>query len=148
MGKSKNKVERKRMNEFDRVKDGDEYQYIVNGELAICGDDMAMGVIKDWENRYNEGEHITYMGVFDDNDRFIDEHNVVYTKDGKHLLNCLNTFKEAEYTVRDGVTTICDDAFIWRANQEQRMTLYIPRSVKIIGDNIFGDGGGRIKIKQ
>ena len=48
MGKSKNKVEGKSMNEFDRVKVEDEYQYIVNGELAICGDDMAMGVIKDW----------------------------------------------------------------------------------------------------
>ena len=93
------------MKEFDRVKDGDEYQYIVDGELAMCGDE-------------------------------------------KHLLNCLNTFDEAEYTVRDGVTTICDDAFMWRANQEQRMTLYIPRSVKIIGENIFGDGGGRIIVKQ
>ena len=136
------------MKEFDRVKDGDEYQYIVDGELAMCGDDMLMGVIKDWDNRYNEGEQITNMLVFDDDDRVIDNHNVVYTKDGKHLLNCLNTFNEAEYTVKDGVTTICDDAFSWRANQEQRMTLYIPRSVKVVGENIFGDGGGRIKIKQ
>ena len=148
MGKSKNKVEGKSMIEFDRVKDGDEYQYIVNGELAICGDDMAMGVIKDWENRYNESEHITNILVFDDCDRCVDEHHVVYTKDGKHLLNCLNTFNETEYTVRDGVTTICDDAFMWRANEEQRMTLYITRSVKIIGENIFGDGGGRIIVKQ
>ena len=90
----------------------------------------------------------TNILVFDDCDRCVDEHHVVYTKDGKHLLNCLNTFDEAEYTVRDGVTTICDDAFMWRANQEQRMTLYIPRSVKIIGENIFGDGGGRIIVKQ
>ena len=136
------------MKEFDRVKDGDEYQYIVDGELAMCGDDMLMGVIKDWENRYNEGEQITNMLVFDDDDRVIDNHNVVYTKNGKHLLNCLNTFNEAEYTVKDGVTTICDDAFSWRANQEQRMTLYIPRSVKVVGENIFGDGGGRIVVKQ
>lgn len=136
------------MKEFDRVKDGNEYQYIVDGELAMCGDDMLMGVIKDWENRYNEGEQITNMLVFDDDDRVIDNHNVVYTKDGKHLLNCLNTFNEAEYTVKDGVTTICDDAFSWRANQEQRMTLYIPRSVKVVGENIFGDGGGRIVVKQ
>jgi len=136
------------MKEFDRVKDGDEYQYIVDGELAMCGDDMLMGVIKDWENRYNEGEQITNMLVFDDDDRVIDNHNVVYTKDRKHLLNCLNTFNEAEYTVKDGVTTICDDAFSWRANQEQRMTLYIPRSVKVVGENIFGDGGGRIVVKQ
>ena len=136
------------MKEFDRVKDGDEYQYIVDGELAMCGDDMLMGVIKDWENRYNEVEQITNMLVFDDDDRVIDNHNVVYTKDGKHLLNCLNTFNEAEYTVKDGVTTICDDAFSWRANQEQRITLYIPSSVKVIGDNIFGDGGGRVIIKK
>lgn len=33
------------MKELDRVKDGDEYQYIVDGELAMCGDDMLMGVI-------------------------------------------------------------------------------------------------------
>jgi hypothetical protein len=136
------------MKEFDRVKDGDEYQYIVDGELAMCGDDMLMGVIKDWENRYNEGEQITNMLVFDDDDRVIDNHNVVYTKDGKHLLNCLDTFSETEYAVRDGVTTICDDAFIWRANKEQRITLYIPSSVKVIGDNIFADGGGRIIVKQ
>ena len=136
------------MKEFDRVKDGDEYQYIVDGELAMCGDDMLMGVIKDWENRYNEVEQITNMLVFDDDDRVIDNHNVVYTKDGKHLLNCLNTFNEAEYTVKDGVTTVCDDAFSWRANQEQRITLYIPRSVKVIGENIFGDGGGRIIVNQ
>ena len=90
----------------------------------------------------------TNILVFDDCDRCVDEHHVVYTKDGKHLLNCLNTFNETEYTVRDGVTTICDDAFMWRANEEQRMTLYIPRSVKIIGENIFGDGGGRIIVKQ
>ena len=94
------------MKEFDRVKDDDEYLYIVDGELAMCGDGMIMGVIKDWENRYNEVEHITNMLVFDEDDRDIDEHYVVYTKDGKHLLNCLNTFKEAEYTVREGVTTI------------------------------------------
>lgn len=136
------------MKEFDRVKDGDEYQYIVDGELAMCGDDMLMGVIKDWENRYNEVEQITNMLVFDDDDRVFDNHNVVYTKDGKHLLNCLNTFNEAEYTVREGVTTICDNAFSWRANQEQRITLYIPRSVKVIGENIFGDGGGRIIVNQ
>ena len=136
------------MKEFDRVKDGDEYQYIVDGELAMCGDDMLMGVIKDWENRYNEVEQITNMLVFDDDDRVFDNHNVVYTKDGKHLLSCLNTFNEAEYTVREGVTTICDNAFSWRANQEQRITLYIPRSVKVIGENIFGDGGGRIIVNQ
>ena len=136
------------MKEFDRVKDGDEYMYTIDGEPALWGDEEAFGLIRDWEKRYEDSEVITNMQVFEENDRVVDEHHVVYTKDGKHLLNCLNTFNEAEYTVRDGVTTICDDAFMWRANQEQRMTLYIPRSVKIIGENIFGDGGGRIIVKQ
>ena len=136
------------MKEFDRVKDGDEYMYTIDGEPALWGDEEAFELIRDWEKRYEDSEVITNMQVFEENDRVVDEHHVVYTKDGKHLLNCLNTFNEAEYTVRDGVTTICDDAFMWRANQEQRMTLYIPRSVKIIGENIFGDGGGRIIVKQ
>lgn len=135
------------MKEFDRVKDGDEYMYTIDGEPALWGDEEAFGLIRDWEKRYDDAEVITNMQVFEENDRVVDEHHVVYTKDGKHLLNCLNTFNKTEYTVRDGVTTICDDAFIWRANKEQRITLYIPSSVKVIGDNIFADGGGRVIIK-
>ena len=136
------------MKEFDRVKDGDEYMYTIDGEPALWGDEEAFGLIRDWEKRYDDAEVITNMQVFEENDRVVDEHHVVYTKDGKRLLNCLDTFSETEYTVRDGVTTICDDAFIWRANKEQRITLYIPSSVKVIGDNIFADGGGRIIIKD
>ena len=135
------------MKEFDRVKDGDEYMYTIDGEPALWGDEEAFGLIRDWEKRYDDAEVITNMQVFEENDRVVDEHHVVYTKDGKYLLNCLDTFSETEYTVRDGVTTICDDAFIWRANKEQRITLYIPSSVKVIGDNIFADGGGRVIIK-
>lgn len=136
------------MKEFDRVKDGDEYMYTIDGEPALWGDEEAFGLIRDWEKRYDDAEVITNMQVFEENDRVVDEHHVVYTKDGKRLLNCLDTFSETEYTVRDGVTTICDDAFIWRANKEQRITLYIPSSVKVIGDNIFADGGGRVIIKK
>lgn len=136
------------MKEFDRVKDGDEYMYTIDGEPALWDDEEAFGLIRDWEKRYDDAEVITNMQVFEENDRVVDEHHVVYTKDGKRLLNCLDTFSETEYTVRDGVTTICDDAFIWRANKEQRITLYIPSSVKVIGDNIFADGGGRVIIKK
>lgn len=135
------------MKEFDRVKDGDEYMYTIDGEPALWGDEEAFGLIRDWEKRYDDAEVITNMQVFEENDRVVDEYHVVYTKDGKHLLNSLDTFSETEYTVREGVTTICDDAFIWRANKEQRITLYIPSSVKVIGDNIFADGGGRVIIK-
>ena len=140
----------------DREIDEEGYVYLLDGHPGIWGDENVLGVIPDWDNRYAHEELFTNILVFKDDDRVVDEHQVVYTKDGKHLLNCLNTFDEKEYRVRDGVTTICDDAFFWRKNAGQKMTLYIPRSVKYIGDNIFGDGtsvlgsegqgGGRIII--
>ena len=136
------------MKQFDREKDGDEYLYTIDGEGWLCGDEEAFGLIRDWEKRYDDPEVITLPDVFDDDDRMIDDHFVVYTKDGKHLLNCLNVFNEAEYTVKEGVVTICDDAFFWRQNSEERLTLYVPYTVRLIGDNVFGDAGGRIVIKH
>ena len=38
------------MKEFDRVKDGDEYMYTIDGEPALWGDEEAFGLIRDWEN--------------------------------------------------------------------------------------------------
>ena len=91
------------MKEFDRVKDGDEYMYTIDGEPALWGDEEAFGLVRDWEKRYEDSEVITNMQVFEENDRVVDEHHVVYTKDGKHLLNCLDTFSETEYAVREGL---------------------------------------------
>lgn len=136
------------MRKIDRIKDDDGYMYIIDGEPALLGDELEMGLIPDWNKRYEDSEVITNILLFDLEDRVIDEHHVAYTKDGKHLLNCLNDFNGQEYTVKEGTTTICDEAFSFRANPEQRMTLYIPRSVKIIGENLFGDGGGRIVISD
>ena len=136
------------MKRVDREKDGEEYLYLIDGEPVLWGDEETLGLIRDWEKRYDDPEVITNPLVFDEDDRIVDEHHVVYTKDGKHLLNCLNDFYEAEYIVKEGVTTICDDAFSWRGNTEKRLILYIPRSVKVIGDNLFGEAGGRIIIKE
>lgn len=136
------------MRKFDRKIDGDGYMYTIEGEPSLWGDEEAFGLIRDWEKRYDDSEVITNMLVFDEDDRVVDEHHVVYTRDGKHLLNCLNDFNEAEYKVKEGVVTICDDAFSWRQNTEQRLTLYVPYTVRLIGDNVFGDGGGRIIIME
>ncbi len=136
------------MKRVDREKDGEEYLYLIDGEPVLWSDEMALGIIRDWRKRYDDTEVITNPLVFDEDDRIVDEHHVVYTKDGKHLLNCLNDFYEAEYKVKEGVITICDDAFSWRGNTEKRLILYISRSVRVIGDNLFGEAGGRIIIKE
>jgi hypothetical protein len=136
------------MKRVDREKDGEEYLYLIDGEPVLWSDEMALGIIRDWRKRYDDTEVITNQLVFDEDVRIVDEHHVVYTKDGKHLLNCLNDFYEAEYIVKEGVTTICDDAFSWRGNTEKRLILYISRSVRVIGDNLFGEAGGRIIIKE
>ena len=136
------------MRKFDREKDGDGYLYTIDREPALWGDEEAFGLIRDWEKRYDDAEVITNPLAFDEDDRIIDEYHVAYTKDGKHLLNCLDDFNEAEYKVKEGVVTICDDAFSWRQNAEQRLTLYVPYTVRLIGDHVFGDGGGRIVIME
>ena len=53
-------------------------------------------------------------------------------------------FKAEEYHVPDGVVTICSMAF---ATCRQFVTLHIPRSVRLIGDFVFGPGGGKIIIE-
>ena len=76
-----------------------------------------------------------------DDDRKVDEQGVVYTKNGKRLLFAGGDFKPAEYHVPDGVVTICNLAF---SSCEQHVTLHVPQSVKVIGSDLFGNGGGAI----
>ena len=67
-----------------------------------------------------------------------DDHEVGYSKDGKILIGCRYTFNDICYEVPDGVEEIEDFAFLaCRHNVE----LSIPRTVKKIGDYIFGNGG-------
>ena len=75
--------------------------------------------------------------IWDDMPIF-DDHEVGYSKDGKILIGCRYTFNDIRYEVPDGVEEIEDFAFLaCRHNVE----LSIPRSVKKIGDYIFGNGG-------
>jgi hypothetical protein len=93
---------------------------------------------KDYANRDEE------TWAFEDEGEYrIDEHGVGYSLDGHRLLFARASFNGEEYYVPNGVVTICSMAF---GVCRQFVTLYIPRSVKLIGDFIFGPGGGKIVI--
>ena len=74
----------------------------------------------------------------DDDPYVIDEYEVGYSEDRKKLLFCRFTFNETRYEVPDGVEEIEDGAFL---ACRHFLELSIPRSVKVIGDYIFGNGG-------
>lgn len=80
----------------------------------------------------------------DDDTPLFDHFGVGYSEDGKVLRCCRSSFNQTRYEVPDGVGEIADYAFMLCRHY---LELSIPRSVKIIGDNIFGNGG-RIEIRQ
>ena len=97
-----------------------------------------------WSKEYANRDEETW--AFEDEGEYrIDEYGVGYSLDGHRLLFVRATFKGEEYVVPDGVVTICSSAF---GACRQFVTLIIPRSVRLIGDFIFGPGGGKIVIKQ
>jgi hypothetical protein len=71
------------------------------------------------------------MPIFDDQD-------VGYSKDGKILTGCKFSFNETRYDVPHGVEEIDDCAFL---SCRHFLELSVPRSVRVIGDSIFGNGG-------
>lgn len=71
-------------------------------------------------------------------DFYVDEYQVAYSKDGKKLLFARVGFREAHYEVPDGVEEIDDCAF---CGCHTYVELVIPRSVRRIGDLLFGNGG-------
>ncbi len=61
----------------------------------------------------------------------LDDKGVTYSADGKYLV--YGNYDLREYTVRDGVEVICDEAFF--DGLLQRITL--PESLKVIGEDAF-----------
>lgn len=102
--------------------------------------------------RVDDGDYHKRHSIFDDetfieddeeedeeDDRYyVDKDGVGYSLDGKVLKFCRFDFKESHYEVPDGVEEIECGAFIACRHS---LELSIPRSVKIIGDDIFGCGG-------
>ena len=114
------------------------------GQLVFSEDpeenEGLMPVVYFWTKDYANRDEETW--AFEDEGEYrIDEHGVGYSLDGHRLLFVRDQFKDAEYHLPDGVVTICSMSF---ASCRQFVTLYIPRSVSLIGDFVFGPGGGKI----
>ena len=97
-----------------------------------------------WTKEYANRDEETW--AFEDEGEFrIDDNGVAYSFDGHRLLFARFSFTGDEYVVPDGVMTIYSMAF---ATCRQFVTLSIPRSVRLIGDFVFGPGGGKIIIRD
>ena len=93
--------------------------------------------IKEWDKHY-DGTPVECDDDLDDDMSEFDDHEVGYSKDGKILMGCRHTFNDTHYEVPIGVEEIDDGAFL---PCRHYVELSIPRSVKKIGDYIFGNGG-------
>lgn len=99
-----------------------------------------MPVVYFWTKDYANRDEETW--AFEDEGEYrIDEHGVAYSLDGHRLLFVRQPFDGGEYVVPEGVMTICSMAF---ASCRQFVKLSVPRSVRLIGDFVFGPGGGKI----
>lgn len=82
---------------------------------------------------------------YDEEKAETDEQGVVYANEGQRLITATKPeLIGKDYYVRDGVLTICDGAF----GLCDYVVLSVPRSIKSIGDYIFGNDGGRIEIRD
>lgn len=122
------------------------YTCNIRKDRPILGSSRNRGIILTWNRPYAEADEIEdSMYRLEDADTLItDKDGVRYTQNMKRLISCLDYFNKDEYRVPDGVVTICNFAFV---GVRKFLTLSIPRSVKVIGDCIFGKAGGKIVIR-
>lgn len=104
-----------------------------------------MGRSIEWYDEVILNEEDPLYGYPEEEDIITDKYGVRYTKDMKRLIGCLASFNRIEYQVPDGVEVICEHAF---ATCSFYLRLVIPRSVRIIGSNIFGIEWGRIEVRD
>lgn len=113
--------------------------------MASDPTDNEIGNICHWNRPYVEEVYDDNEYWYNEGDVYTDEYGVSYANDGKRLLESGMGFSESEYRVPDGVLTICSNAFSWC---KEYLILSVPRSIKVIGDNLFGEEGGRIEIRD
>lgn len=99
-----------------------------------------------WGRTYVEEVFDVNEFWYDEDKVIMDAFGVMYANEGRRLI----MVKEPdligkEYFVPDGVLTICNGAFGFCSDY---LVLSLPRSIKIIGDYIFGQEGGRIEIRR
>ena len=94
-------------------------------------------MIKKWDTHYDGTPDEDDYDV-EEEPYIVDNMGVAYSEDGKVLKFCRYTFDADHYEVPDGVEEIEEFAFLSCRNY---LELSIPRSVRKIGDTIFGKGG-------
>ena len=99
-----------------------------------------------WDRPYVEEVYDTNDLWYDADHVEKDECGVMYANEGRRLI--MATQPELigkDYVIPDGVVTICDGAF---AMCNSYIVLSAPRSIKVIGDYIFGEESGKIVIRD
>lgn len=99
-----------------------------------------------WDRPYVEEVYDVNEYWYYETDSFIDDYGVMYTNEGKRLISATKPdLIGKDYFVPDEVLTICDGAF---GECLDYLVLSVPRSVKVIGDYLFGEEGGKILIRD
>ena len=99
-----------------------------------------------WDRPYVEEVHDVNDYWYDEGKTEKDEFGVTYANEGQRLISANGSAKIGKYYyVPDGVVTICDGAFM---GIDDYLELSVPRCIKVIGDYIFGQEGGKIVIRD
>jgi len=117
---------------------------VYGDDCPIFGSERIAGCVIEWDEPYSMQDTNTNSLCINDSEEVVEKDHVKYSHNMKRLLVATIGFDEDIYEVPDGVETICDMAF---AICPRYLTLIIPRSVKVIGKNVFGSCGGKIKIR-
>ena len=100
-----------------------------------------------WDRPYVDEVYDVNDYWCDEDKKMTDEFGVEYANEGKRLISATRPDLICkEYRVPDGVLTICDGAFMCCHNDYLELSL--PRSIKVIGDYIFGKDGGKFVIRD
>ena len=98
-----------------------------------------------WDRPYVDEVYDVNEYWYDEEKAEIDEFGVVFANEGRRLIVATRSdLIGKDYFVPDGVLTICDGAFM----RCDYVVLSVPRSIKSIGDYIFGQEGGRIEVRD
>lgn len=74
------------------------------------------------------------INVSEENEHFCSEDGILYSKDKKQLIFCPNEHPAKDFKIHETTEKICRNAFAHCKNLE---SVYIPATVKIMGDDIF-----------
>ena len=124
----------KRMERFCSLLNGNEQyndffdKYEFDEDKSWTAQIVCFSVIE--ADRYDLSTNVTKVDL---SENVEDEYGVLYSRDGKRLLKCVN-LKLEFYRIREGTKTICDSAF---SGCESLQETIIPNSITEIGNDAF-----------